>query len=111
MSILGKSFGSKLNVPGGIFRKFLLSFVLVLMLASQALYAQQSNADTKKLSEIRAKAEKGDAEAQVEFGRILSQGKLGVTKDEVGAVKWFRKAADQNFFPLKTVLLFATSMA
>ena len=50
----------------------------------------------KPLAEIRAKAEKGDAQSQYELGRAFSAGSLGVAKDEVEAVKWYRKAAEQN---------------
>ena len=106
MSIFKKSFKSKPSAPRVIFNRFLLGFVLTLTLTGQTLYAQQSDADAKKLAEIRSKAEKGEAEAQVEFGRILSQGKFGVTKDEVEAVKWFRKAAEQNFFSAQNCLGF-----
>jgi TPR repeat protein len=48
------------------------------------------------LLDLRAKAEKGDPKAQNELGEALYAGKLGVTKDAAQAVKWFRKAADQN---------------
>jgi len=60
------------------------------------LPAQQSEADPKLLADIRAKAETGDAQSQNELGRAFLRGSLGVAKDEVEAVKWFRKAAEQN---------------
>jgi TPR repeat protein len=60
------------------------------------LPAQQSEADRKLLAEIRAKAEKGDAQFQYELGHTFCVGRLGVAKDEVEAVKWYRKAAEQN---------------
>jgi TPR repeat protein len=64
----------------------------------QALHpgAQQSEADRKLLADIRAKAEEGDAQSQYELGCAFSFGNFGVTKDEVEAVRWFRKAAEQN---------------
>jgi len=46
--------------------------------------------------EIKAKAEKGDAQSQFELGTLFTFGKLGVARDEVEAVKWYRKAAEQN---------------
>src|SRR2546427_676531 len=61
------------------------------------LPAQQSEADRKLLADIRAKAEKGDAQSQFELGTSFSVGNLGVSKDEVEAVKWYRKAAEQNY--------------
>src|SRR5690242_3376538 len=57
--------------------------------------AQQS--DRKLLAEIRAKAESGDAQSQFELGRACELGSLGVAKDEAETVKWYRKAAEQNF--------------
>jgi TPR repeat protein len=42
------------------------------------------------------KAELGDAQSQDKLGKILFEGSLGVAKDEVEAVKWLRKAAEQN---------------
>jgi uncharacterized protein len=70
------------------------------MLASSVavvqLAAQQTKADQKPIEEVKAKAEAGDAESEVELGLRYEQGK-GVAKDEVEAVKWFRKAAEQNY--------------
>jgi len=45
--------------------------------------------------EEQAKAEKGDAQAQYILGNCYGNG-LGVAKDKVEAVKWYRKAADQG---------------
>ena len=75
-----------------------LKWFLIFLLASAVfqLPAQQSEADRKMLAEIRAKAEKGDAPSQCDLGNAFSFGNLGVEKDEIEAVKWYRKAADQN---------------
>jgi len=75
-----------------------LGWLLLFLLGGAALQlaAQQSEADLKLLAEIRAKAEKGDAQAQFELGYAFSFGNLAVAKDEVEAVKWYRKAAEQN---------------
>ncbi|HUA68889.1 MAG TPA: tetratricopeptide repeat protein [Candidatus Saccharimonadales bacterium] len=48
------------------------------------------------LAALKAKAEAGDAAAQTSLGEIYEQGN-GVTQDMKEAVKWFRKAADQNY--------------
>ena len=61
-----------------------------------SLDAPHSEADGKPLAELRAKAEAGDAKAQNELGETFQTGKLGVRKDAVAAVKWFRQAAAQN---------------
>jgi hypothetical protein len=81
MSIFKKLFGLKPSASGGIFNRFLLGFVLALTLASQTLCAQQSDADAKKLVEIRAKAEKGDAEAQLAKATFSPQDSASVSGD------------------------------
>ena len=73
-----------------IFTLLLASSVAVVQLA-----AQQTKADQKPIEEVKAKAEAGDAESEVELGRRYNKGE-GVVKDQVEAVKWYRKAADQN---------------
>lgn len=48
------------------------------------------------LLDLRAKAQGGDAQAQNELGEACYAGKLGMVKNAVEAVKWFRLAAHQN---------------
>src|SRR5882672_7128534 len=74
-----------------IFTLLLASSVAVVQLA-----AQQTKAVQKPVEEVKAKAEAGDAESQVELGRRYDKGE-GVVKDQVEAVKWYRKAAEQNY--------------
>src|SRR6266496_1681980 len=74
-----------------IFTLLLASSVAVVQLA-----AQQTKADQRPIEEVKAKAEAGDAESEVELGVRYEQGK-GVAKDQAEAVKWFRKAAEQNY--------------
>ncbi len=83
-----------------------LRWFLIFLLGSAVLQlpAQQSDADRKLVADIRAKAEKGDAQAQDELGRAFAGGSLGVAKDELEAVKWYRKAADQNYAPAQAIL-------
>jgi len=73
-----------------IFTLLLASSVAVVQLA-----AQQTKADQKPIEQVKAKAEAGDAESQVELGRRYDKGE-GVVKDHAEAAKWFRKAAEQN---------------
>src|ERR671918_83753 len=75
------------------------SIFTVLLLVTAAVFqlsAQQNEADREVLAEIRAGADKGDAKGRYELGRAFFSGILGVAKDEAEAVKWFRKAAEQN---------------
>jgi len=58
--------------------------------------AQQLDADLKLLADVRAKAEKGDAESQRLIGGAFHFGHLGVAKDDVEAAKWYLKAAEQG---------------
>src|ERR1035437_575363 len=69
---------------------------LLRMSAASQSPDQQSEADRKLLADVRAKAQKGDAQSQYELGRAFDQGGLGVAKDEVEAAKWYRKAAQQG---------------
>ena len=75
---------------------------LLLFLAATAVFqlpAQQTEADRKSLADLRAKAEKGDAQSQYDLGRAFDHwtfGLFGVTNDAVEAVKWYRRAAEQN---------------
>ena len=73
-----------------IFTLLLASSVAVVQLA-----AQQTKADQKPIEQVKAKAEAGDAESEMELGRRYNKGE-GVVKDQVEAAKWYRKAADQN---------------
>ena len=74
-----------------IFTLLLASSVAVVQLATQ-----QTKADQKPIEEVKAKAEAGDAESQVELGLRYDRGE-GVVKDHAEAAKWYRKAAEQNF--------------
>jgi TPR repeat protein len=58
--------------------------------------ASQIEADGNPLTDLRTKAETGDAESQNQLGEAFYAGKRGLPKDPVEAMKWFRKAAGQN---------------
>jgi TPR repeat protein len=60
-----------------------------------AAMAAQDAAQHAQFEDNKAKAEKGDANAQYYLGYCYFNGQ-GVTKDLDEAVKWFRKAADQG---------------
>jgi TPR repeat protein len=48
-----------------------------------------------EVSELRARAENGDAAAQLTLGKAYEEGN-GVTRNDQFAVNWYRKAADQG---------------
>ena len=60
------------------------------------LVAQETNADRRPIEEVKARAEAGDAASEAELGLRHKHGE-GVAKDQVEAVKWYRKAAEQNY--------------
>ena|SRR5690349_682090 len=74
-----------------VFAFLLLSSSTVLQVA-----ADQTEADRRSLAELRAKAQEGNSRSQFELGTVFQFGSLGVAKDYVEAVKWYRKAAEQN---------------
>src|SRR5437899_758947 len=75
-----------------------LVFTVLLLLSALVfqLPAQENEADGKLLAYIRAQADKGDAEAQSDLGAIFLFGTFGVAKDYPQAIRWLRKAAEQN---------------
>lgn len=75
--------------------RLILTLLLVSSVAVIQLAGQQTKADQRPIEEVKAKAEAGDAQSQVELGLRYVKGE-GVPKDQVEAVKWFRKAAEQN---------------
>ena len=65
-----------------------------LILIFTALLAFQSAA-ASQFDEMKALADQGDADAQVNLGVMYDVGD-GVPKSDAEAVKWYRKAADQG---------------
>ena len=47
-----------------------------------------------KVSELKGKAEGGDADAMREWARVLYSGRKGVAQDKAAAVEWYRKAIE-----------------
>jgi len=75
--------------------RLIFTLLLASSVAGVQLAAQQTKADQKPIEEVKAKAEAGDAESEVELGLRYDKGE-GVAKDQVEAAKWCRKAAEQN---------------
>ncbi len=61
------------------------------------------DAATAQFEATKAKAETGDVQAQFELGVCYSGGQ-GVARDNAETVKWFRKAAQQNYAPAQSFL-------
>ena len=70
-------------------------FLCAASLLPQAMAATPADVARKSFQETKIKAEKGDAAAQFALGLMYDVGQ-GVPKDEAEAVKWIRKAADQE---------------
>jgi TPR repeat protein len=64
----------------------------------------QGGSGSKPLADLHAKAAGGDPTAQHDLGEAFQAGKLGVVKNPVEAVKWFKMAAVQNFAPAQNCL-------
>ena len=75
-----------------------VQWVLLFMLVNAVLRltAQQGATDSKWVSAIRAKAEKGDAPSQFELAGAFFRGDHGLEKDAAKGLNWLRKSADQN---------------
>ena len=71
----------------------------LLLATGPLLQAAANGADAKPLSDLRSKAERGDASSQNTLGAAYLFGESGVEKDPEQAAKWFRKAADQSHAP------------
>ncbi len=73
----------------------------ITLLFAFALFGTSVFSETAKPREsgeiaiLRAKAESGNADAQNDLGWMLDTGD-GVPEDDAEAVKWYRKAAEQN---------------
>jgi len=85
-----------------------MKFLLAALLLAAGLLCPCAEAQTnddlkerlKEFMEIKAKAEQGNASAQVMLGAYYYTGimgaSIGVVKDQAEAVKWYRKAAEQG---------------
>ena len=74
-----------------------LLVVFLLLLAGWVVQssAQSTDAERKQLKAVQAKADKGDAEAQLSLAAYYSNG-IGVPRDPGKATKMLRKAAEQG---------------
>lgn len=68
---------------------------MLMAISISRLPAQQTGPDRQHFSEVKAQADRGNAEAQVTLGDLYLTGK-GVKQDLGKAAKWHRKAAEQS---------------
>ncbi len=80
-----------------------LPFLILFLGSTIDLSAQQVATERKEFEIIKARAEKGDAEAQLALGFRYAAGN-GVLKDYSKAAKWQRKAAEQGLAAAQFVL-------
>jgi len=80
-----------------------LRFFCLLTVLALTLINGQACADSLSPAEITALAERGDAAAQYELGRMY-QGGRGVTQDYGKAVEWYRHSAEQGYAPAERSL-------
>jgi TPR repeat protein/S1-C subfamily serine protease len=72
-------------------------FVLVAAIVlAMSLHRRKQEPRPSDLSELRSKAEKGDAEAQYNLGRMSEDGNGGAAEDIAEADRWYRKAGEQG---------------
>src|SRR5208282_561382 len=77
------------SISREVFRSPIILFALILFLLLPCTLAAQD------FSDLKGKAEQGDAHSQVGLGLLYENGK-GVAQDYKEAVKWYLKAAEQG---------------
>ncbi len=83
-----------------------ISFAALLCAASLFLpcaYTQQTEEQSAQFQATKTRAEQGDARAQLSMGYYYRDGR-GVEKDPLEEIKWYRKAAEQNYVPAQVQL-------
>jgi TPR repeat protein len=66
--------------------------------------AKEKLAEPERVSEVKAKAESGDAEAQYQLGCFYVTGKISLPMNTLKAAEWFGKAAVQGHEAAKQML-------
>ena len=91
-------------------RRLIFTLLLASSVAVVQLAAQQTKADQKPIEEVKAKAEAGDAESEVELGRRYDKGE-GVAKDQAEARSGIAKPPNKISPRLNTTWASATNTA
>ena len=76
-------------------KALLAALLFAFCLLCPCAHAQQDESRRSRFLAVEAKAKQGDAAAQYNLGVCYYNG-IGVEKDYVEAVKWYRKAAEQG---------------
>ena len=76
--------------------------VLSLLMIACANFVAMAQSDY--VSEMKAKAEAGDAKEMYFLGQSYEYGHNGLEKDEATAVSWFKKSAESGYISAATKL-------
>ena len=82
-------------LPFELTHAWMLALAVALFLSCSTFPAVGQDNAVDSLKALRARADHGDAEAQVIIGVLYAKGQ-GVAQDYAEALRWFRKAADQG---------------
>ncbi|MGO8930810.1 MAG: PEGA domain-containing protein [Limisphaerales bacterium] len=86
-----------------------LGALLILLVASAVqVPGQTTEAERKQFTAVKARADKGDADAQLSVASLYANG-TGVARDPVKAAKYIRKAAEQGLARAQCLLGLAYS--
>jgi len=92
----------KLLPPASALRDIVLVTYLVFGLAfgfcPQSASAQ-TDPPTPRVDSLAAAADRGDADAQYEYGRLFEVGADGIAIDYGTAMEWYARAAEQDYIP------------
>jgi len=80
------------------------SLAIVFAFSLTNVLGEEDDSSEFNLAEYQAKAEKGDAEAQLIVGMCYSLGEGGVKQDDKEALKWLQMAAKQKNYQAQYVL-------
>lgn len=86
------------QMAGSQYERLTTTAVLMLLLYATLTFAQANDVQPsmqKRIDQLKQRASRGDAKAQVELGMLYATGD-GLQTDDAEAVRWFRKAADQG---------------
>ena len=93
-----------MNSPDTVTRLTFCSLLLCLpVLACTGAGTTAGCAEATELASVRRCAEQGDAQAQFNLGLMYDMGD-GVPQDDAEAVRWYRRAAEQDFANAQTLL-------